>query len=239
MVNRRLTIVMPAYNEEACIERSVREALEALDELSDGSAEVLVLDDGSTDATPEILDRLGQQDDRLRVVRQDPNRGIGWYERAMLSEARGEWVFFTGADGEWDPRESLRFVDLAESEGLDAVLGYRTEKHYTAWRKLVSWVFNASLRWFFGARFRDVGSIRLLRRALFEPLTLYSNSAFLNAERLLVARRKGASIKEVPVEHRERFAGRGGGAKLGAIREALADLVGTRLRWFRFESYYS
>jgi len=236
----RLTIAMPAYNEEGGLERAVREALAALDDLSDpNGGEVLVVDDGSTDRTPEILARLGAEDPRLRTLRHPENLGITGFNRSMIAHALGEWVFFIGADGEWDPREALRFLDIAERRRCDGVLGYRVEKHYTPWRKMVSRAFNFSLLLGFGVRLRDVGSIRLLRRAHFAPLRLYSRSAFLNAERLLVGARRGARLEEVPVEHRHRLTGRGRGSRPAAVLAAVCDLILTRLRWFRFERYYA
>lgn len=240
MTSPRLTIAMPAYNEERGIARAVGEALAAATEGEENgiATEVLVIDDGSIDRTPEILAELARDDVRLRTVRYPENRGITGFNRSMIAEARGEWVFFIGADGEWDAREALRFLEIAEREGVDGVLGHRIHKRYTPWRKVVSWVFNRSLPMLFGVGFQDVGSIRLLRRALFAPLTLYSQSAFLNAERLLVGVRRGARLTEVPVQHRQRLAGRGRGARTSAVVAAVRDLLLTRLRWFRFERYY-
>ncbi|HKI87276.1 MAG TPA: glycosyltransferase family 2 protein [Thermoanaerobaculia bacterium] len=232
-----MTIAMPAYNEEDGIEEAVREALKTLDRL-EGGGEVLVVDDGSTDGTSAILEEIQRGDPRLRVHRHEENLGIGGFNRSMVREARGEWIFFIGSDGEWDSNESLRFLALARSEELDGVLGYRTEKLYSPWRRLVSFSFNHLTRLCFGVGFRDVGSIRLLRRSLFGPLRLYSRSAFLNAERLLVGVRAGARLAEVPVAHRPRLAGRGGGAKLRRVIAAVRDLLVTRWRWSRFETYY-
>ena len=233
----RLTIAMPAFNEEGCIERSVGEALAALDGLA-GPGEVLVVDDGSTDRTPALLAGIAARDPRLRVARNERNLGMGSFNRRMLAEAAGDWVFFIGADGEWDAREALRFLALAEKEGVDGVLGYRRRKRYGPWRTAVSWLFAASIVVLFGCRLIDVGSIRLLRRARFAPLRLYSQSAFLNAERLLVGRRRGARYLQVPVEHRERLSGRGRGSRPRNVAVAFRDLLATRRRWFRFEHWY-
>lgn len=234
----RLTISMPVYDEEQAIEAVVEEALSVLDEI-DGAGEVVVVDDGSTDRTPEILARIRERDPRLRVLRNENNLGIASFNRRMIEEAFGDWVFFIGSDGEWSCREALRFLELAERFEADGVLGYRAEKRYGPWRRFVSRAFNGLVWMLFGARFHDIGSIRLLRRSLFGGLRLYSESAFLNAERLLVGRRKGARYVEVPVEHRERLGGRGAGARPRRILESFRDLFLTRLRWSRFDRYYA
>jgi glycosyltransferase involved in cell wall biosynthesis len=233
----RLTIAMPAYNEQDCVEAAAREALAVLDQV-DGGGELLVVDDGSTDGTAAILDRLAAADRRVRVVRHERNRGISGFNRAMMDEARGDWVLFTSSDGEFDPREALRFRALAERAGADAVLGYRQEKNYDPWRQAVSFSFNALTFVCFGTRFIDIGSTRLLRRAAFAGIPLHTHSAFLNAERLLAGRRRGARILQVPTVHRPRLAGVGGGARPRKVAQAIRDLALTRLRWFRFDHYY-
>ncbi len=232
-----LTIAMPVHDEEASIGEVVSQALAALDEL-DEPGEVLVVDDGSTDGTPDILRRLSRRDKRIRVVSNEINLGIRSFNRRMLSSARGEWVFFISSDGEFDCREALRLLDAARQQDVDAVLGYRAAKRYTPYRRAVSALFNSMVRACFGVRFRDIGSIRLLRRTVFAPIPLYSQSAFINAERLLAARRLGARFIELPVEHRPRIAGRGRGARPGKVVAAFGDLIKTRIRWFRFAKFY-
>jgi len=233
----RLTIAMPCFNEEASVESVVRESLAAVDDV-EGGGEVLVVDDGSSDRTPEILRRLTAEDGRLRVFTNESNQGIGGFNRRMMSEARGDWVLFVSSDGEFDPREGLRFLQIATDEGADAVLGYRASKNYNAWRHAVSYSFNALTALCFGRSFRDIGSMRLLRRELFQPLVLYSSSAFLNAERLLVGAHLGARVVEVPIEHRPRLSGVGGGARPRRVAEAAADLARARLRFGLFGAFY-
>jgi dolichol-phosphate mannosyltransferase len=237
-----LTIAMACLNEEAALESTVRESLAVLDRLraerGGADGEVVVVDDGSTDGSPAILARLAAADPRLRVVRHPNNLGIAAFNPRMMSEARGEWVHFISSDGEFDPAEALRFLDLADELGADAVLGFRQGKRYTPYRRVVSWSFNALTYVCFGERFHDIGSMRLLRRALFQPIPVFSRSAFVNAERLLAGRRRGAVIVEVPIEHRPRRGGVARGARPRKVVEAVRDLVGTRLRFTRFGRFY-
>ena len=228
---------MAARNEEANIGECLRRALAVLDGLGE-PGEVLVIEDGSTDRTFGVADEIARHDPRVRIVRNPVNRGIAGFNRQIIGEARGEWVFYTSADGEFDFNDAPRFLRMVREQDLDAMQGYRRIKQYTLYRIVVSWMFNNLPRLLFGANVRDAGCIRLLRRSAFGPIELFSNSAFLNTERLLVGRRKGFRIGETPVEHFPRMSGVGGGSKPRKVLEAFVDLIGVRLRWFRFNAYY-
>jgi glycosyltransferase involved in cell wall biosynthesis len=232
-----LTIAMPAFNEALNLPGVLKEALAVLDEL-EGAGEVLVVDDGSTDETPTILARVAATDSRLRWVRNQRNGGIGVFNRRMLDEACGHWVFFIGSDGEWDCIEALRMLSTAQHTGVDGVLGYRVDKQYSRYRRLVSAAFNGLVRVLFGQRFVDIGSVRLLRRSAYAGLPLYCRSALINAERLIIGSRKGARVVQVPVEHRRRPTGKGrGSSPLKVLRSAL-ELLALRYRVLRFAKYY-
>ena len=233
----RLTIAVPVYNEAGCIVDVMRSCFAVLDQL-DGDGEVLVIDDASTDSTPALLAELAAAEPRLRVLRNAENAWLGVFHRRVREHARGEWVFLIGADGEADYFQALEFLEIAERLGVDAVLGYRPTRVYTSYRKIVSRSYNGLVSLCFGARFRDIGWIRLMRRSVFSQIPVYSNSAFADAEQLVAARRKGARFEEVPSEHLPRASGTGSGARLTNVAKAFRDLTLTRLRWFRFDHYY-
>ena len=234
----RLTISMPVHNEEGSIVAVLERARAVLDRL-DGDGEILVVDDGSDDETPLLVREQASQDSRIRVETLPENRGIAVFNRRMIDGARGDWVLFISSDGEFAPEEAPRFLDIAEEQQADAVLGVRKEKRYTPYRRLISWCFNALVWLSFGRRFQDVGSMRLLRRSVFQPIPLYCQSAFLNAERILAGARRGAVIVETLVDHHPRTSGRGRGSRPSKVLAATLDLAATRLRWFRFRRYYT
>ncbi|MEP7041220.1 MAG: glycosyltransferase family 2 protein, partial [Chloroflexota bacterium] len=99
----RLTFFFPAYNEEENIERTVERALAEIGSLVP-SLEVLAIDDGSTDRTPELADALAVADLRVRVHHQ-PNRGYGGAIKAGFAESRGELICFSDGDLQFDLRE--------------------------------------------------------------------------------------------------------------------------------------
>jgi glycosyltransferase involved in cell wall biosynthesis len=221
-----LSVVMPAYNEEAAIETVVREHVAALGKLA-GSIpdwEIVVVDDGSKDRTAAVLEQLACEIPRLRVVRQQ-NQGIfGAFTRAYR-EARGTHVYSTGSDGQW-PAENIGPMWKKLESGCGLVIGVRQNRHevYTPARRLISKMFNLMPRLLFGAPVEDAGSVKLGVRKAFE-LPLISRSVFFEAERIILAHRSGLRVGFVPIEFLPRKGGKAMGASWKNIRNSSVDLL--------------
>jgi dolichol-phosphate mannosyltransferase len=209
-----LSIVMPAYNEEANIEAVLEEHLAVLRGLppSVTECEIVCLDDCSRDRTPFIIERISRSDSRVRLVRHTENKGIYQSFADLYHEARGTYIYATGSDGQWPARNLLTMLSVLP-RGVDLVVGERPNRRsvYNLRRQIVSHAFNLLPLILFGVATRDAGSIKLGRKELF-VLPLRSRSPFVEAERIIVARRNGYQIAFVPIE----FAARSGGKALGA-----------------------
>lgn len=199
--------VMPVYNEEHCVERVCRDWLEQMREIG---GLLLVVDDGSCDATPEILARLAASDDRLRVVRQ-ANAGHGaailcGYQQALALGS--EWIFQVDSDGEMP---ASLFPGLWEQRGRAAVLlGHRTGRRTHPVRRALSTVHRWMLGVLFGVRLRDPNiPYRLMHAAELRqllahvPRDVFAPNVFL----ALLAAKAGwlAEGPEVPVAPRHGF----------------------------------
>lgn len=230
-----LTFFFPAYNEEENLEAVVAEALATLPRFAE-TFEVVIVDDGSRDRTPELADALAQRDPRVRVIHHRPNRGYGGAVRSGLLAARHPLVFFTDGD------RQFRIADLglllAELDAADAVIGYRAKRRDPRRRLVIAWVYKQVVAALFGGGFRDVDcAYKLFRTAVFEraPLEeIRSDGAFFSAELLLRLRAAGARIRQVPVPHHPRVAGRAAGAAPKVVLRTLRDLARLRLAlWLR------
>ncbi|MGE5190880.1 MAG: glycosyltransferase, partial [Deltaproteobacteria bacterium] len=200
-----LTLILPAYNEAAAIAHSIRAAVAALDELAI-PYEVLVVDDGSNDATAAIAAEEARACPRVRLVSQGRNAGYGAALRRGFREARFDRVAFTDADGQFDLRELARLLPSAKE--FDLVCGFRIDRqdHWT--RKLYSRGYNLLVRALLGTRVRDCDcALKILRRDQMLALGLESNDFFINAELLTRARLAGHSVTEVGVSHYPRVRG--------------------------------
>ena len=227
----RLTFFFPAYNEEENVEETTRRALEEIGPLVDGSIEVLIVDDGSTDRTPVLADALAAADERVRVHHQ-ANRGYGGALRAGFAEARGELIGFSDGDLQFDLREFGRLLDRLgdERRPVDAVIGYRIKRRDPPHRLFIAKTYNAIASVLFGLRVRDIDcAMKVFRRELFDGLRLDTDSPFLSAELLIKLRARGERMAQVGVNHYPRAAGTNTGASFRKILRTFRDIG--RLRW--------
>jgi glycosyltransferase involved in cell wall biosynthesis len=225
-----LTFFFPAYNEEANIERTVAVALEAIGPLVD-SLEVLAIDDGSTDRTPELADALAAADPRVRVVHQ-ANRGYGGALKAGFANARGELIAFSDGDLQFDLAELKRLLDrMADgSRPVDAVIGWRIKRRDPFHRLVIAKTYNLIVSVLFGLRVRDIDcAMKLFRRQVFEGIRLDAEGPFLSAELLIKLNARGVRMDQVGVTHYPRTAGQNTGASFRKILRTFGDIF--RLRW--------
>jgi glycosyltransferase involved in cell wall biosynthesis len=225
---RELSVVLPAYNEEANIERVVRSCVAYL-EARMPDYELLVVNDGSHDRTGEILNRLQNEFPRLRPLHHPQNRGYGAALRTGFDAASKRFVFYMDGDGQFDISDLDHLLPLATDED-HIVTGFRIERRDPFIRRLNAKLFGGWLvRIMLGVRVRDLNcAFKLIPKKVFERIVLESPGALINAELYGRAVRKGFGIKEVGVHHYPRPAGVQTGAHLRVIIRAFYDLF--RLR---------
>jgi glycosyltransferase involved in cell wall biosynthesis len=227
----RLTFFFPAFNEEENVERTVELALTDIGPLVDGSLEVLIVDDGSSDGTPQLADALAAADPRVRVHHQ-PNRGYGGALKAGFANARGQLLCFSDGDLQFDLKEMVRLLDRLEDAGkpVDGVIGYRIKRRDPFHRIFIAKTYNAIVSVAFGLRVRDIDcAMKVFRRQVFDGLRLDADGPFLSAELLIKLRARGARLAQVGVNHYPRAAGTNTGASFTKILRTFRDLA--VLRW--------
>jgi dolichol-phosphate mannosyltransferase len=203
----RLSIVLPAFDEEANIETAVRHALEAGGRLAP-PCEVIAVDDGSRDGTAAVLERLRPElGEALVVVRHGVNRGYGAALRAGFAAARGELIFYTDSDNQFDLGELEGFLPLMER--CDAVLGWRIDRQDPALRRFVSGVFNRLSSLLLSVPARDLNcSFKLFEAERLRELPLVSDDFFIDTELVALLHRAGWRWEQRGVRHYPRRAGR-------------------------------
>jgi len=224
-----LTLVLPVHNEAENLVWLLPHAAAVLAGLA-RHPDLVIVDDGSTDGSGELATTLARELGMpLRVVRHEQKSGYGKTVGDGLRAARGDFVAFTDADGQFEIADLARLVPLLDRADLAA--GWREERRDAWARELVSWVFNTLVAVLYRLPYRDVDcALKLMRREVLDSLTLEARSALINAELYYKARYAGWRIAQVPVPHHPRVAGRRSGARPRAIARAIKELLVFRVR---------
>jgi glycosyltransferase involved in cell wall biosynthesis len=220
-----ISAVLPAYNEEAIIERTVRHVAGVLNGLAT-DFEVIVTNDGSRDRTGEVLADLQarEPDLHLRVVTHERNCGYGAALASGFDAARKDLVFLTDGDKQFDVSELSEFLPAMDGQ-TDLVIGWRRNRADPPLRKLNALGWKMLVNLLFGFTARDVDcAFKLFRRRVWESMTVYARGATFSAEFLIKARRLGFHVKELPVGHFPRTAGSPTGARPDVIVRAFVEL---------------
>jgi glycosyltransferase involved in cell wall biosynthesis len=222
-----LSLVLPAHNEEDNLEWIVREALATLPRYF-RAHEIIVVNDGSGDATSVIADQLAAEYPQVRVLHQARQQGYGAALRAGFAVARGDLLLFMDANRQFDIREVAKFIPWSARAAI--VTGYRLQRCCPWPQRALDATATLLARVLFGVRARDITcGYTLVRTDLLRALDLRSAGRAINAELLAQARRCNAVIVEVGVWHYPRPTGTQVGHGLRALRHAPTEAA--RLWW--------
>jgi glycosyltransferase involved in cell wall biosynthesis len=227
----RLTFFFPMWNEEEMILRTVAAARETGDDLVEtgeiGDYEILIVDDASTDRTPEIADALAASDSHIRVVHHPENRKLGGSVRTGLREASGSLVLYTDADMPFDMKDLNKALRLLRVYDADIVSAYRFDRTGEgAKRAAYSHAYNTLVKTVLRLRIRDVNfAFKLLRREVLDHVELVSEGSFIDVELLAKAQRRGFHIIQFGVDYFPRARGESTLSSPAVIVKILRELV--------------
>jgi glycosyltransferase involved in cell wall biosynthesis len=202
-------MVMPAFNEPDALELVVHELLAEVNRLPDpGLIRILIVDDGSTDATLETALRLAASEPQVSVVEHDQNRGLGAAVRTGLGHTRPRYAMMIPADGQWNPEELPLFVAAAH-DGVALALGVRDAREvYGVSRRLLSSVYALLVGLLFRTSCRDFAWVHLYDLSIAPWSDVEAHSPFFPVE---VALRTtvvtNGAVRQIPSTMRERQAG--------------------------------
>ena len=222
----------PAYNDGGTIASMVLSAILVLEPLT-SDYEVIVVNDGSTDYTKEILDELEKRYERVRVIHHDGNKGYGGALRTGFASATKELIFYTDGDAQYDVRDFKSLWEAME-QGVDVVNGYKVSRSDPLYRTIIGRMYHWLAKLAFGLRLRDVDcDFRLIRSSVFDKVHLESDSGVICVEMMKKIQDAGFKIVEAPVRHYPRAYGGSQFFNFRRIFRALSDLfkLWWRLRW--------
>lgn len=227
MIVRKLegiSVVLPALNEAGNVRAAVERTRAAAHRFAE-RVEVIVVDDGSTDAT-----RAEGLEAGARVVSHNTNRGYGAALRSGFTVAREPWIFQMDCDNQFDPVELQKLVQLADR--ADIVIGMRSERA-DHWRRIwAGRLWNLLCRMAFGRIVRDVDcGFKLISRSAVNVSDLQCNGAGISLEMCVSARAAGFRIAEVPVRHQPRTIGAQTGLRPHVVARGLWELYRLKRRY--------
>jgi glycosyltransferase involved in cell wall biosynthesis len=203
-----IAFIIPALNEEAALPPMLDGLRVALDAAACADADIVVVDNGSRDATASVARKHG-----ARVV-SEPRRGYGQACLAGIASLSGDTqiVGFLDADGSDDPEDLVRLLTPVREAEADLVLGSRTaaardSRAFTPQQAFGNWLATVLMRLFVGARYTDLGPFRVIRREALERLQMQDTNFGWTIEMQIKAHRLGLRAVEVPVNYRKRIAG--------------------------------
>lgn len=217
-----ISVFFPCYNEQDNITRTVEQALAVLTSLNT-DFEIIIINDGSSDATARIADEIVSRNNRVKVVHHPTNLGYGEALKSGFATASKEIVFYTDGDGQFDINEMPQLLPLTEE--YDIISCYRLNRQDSLIRKINAWCWTKLVCLLFGMKVRDIDcAFKLYKREIFDNIKLLSTGALIDTEILARAIRKGYSITQKGVHHYQRTAGKQTGANLKVILRAFKEL---------------
>ncbi len=214
------------YNEEENIAHALGVATDALNQVTDGH-EIIVVDDASTDRSPEILRGLAAADPRIRVIRHERNQKLGGTLRDGFAAARMELVLYMDADLPFDPREIGRAISAMDVTRADMIAAYRYDRTGEGLRRaLYSYIYNGLVGVLFGWPHRDINfAFKLMRREVLEAVELRSEGSLISAELITKAKNLGFTVQQIGLDYFPRSRGRSTLSSVGVILKIMRELV--------------
>ena len=226
---RSVSAMFPCYNDAQTIEGLVDQVYAALTPLVP-VVEVIVVNDGSSDGSGELLDTMTTDRPWLHVVHHPHNRGYGQALISGFGAARNDWIFYTDGDAQYDAREAAVLVPLATSS-IDIVQGYKVGRGDPWYRKAIGRFYHHVVKLMFGLRVRDTDcDFRLFRRRLFTDAGLTSSTGVICVEMMFRFQHGGARFVQAPVHHYFRPHGSSQFFRLPAIARSVLQLLSL---WWR------
>lgn len=230
-----ISAFFPAYNDAGTIPSMVITVLLTLRELSD-DYEVIIINDGSKDHTPQVLDELARiYPNEVRVIHHVKNKGYGGALRSGFANATKEWIFYTDGDAQYDPRELKLLTNLVRDD-IDFINGWKMERNDPLHRIIIGKIYQYIIKLMFGLKLKDVDcDFRLMRRKVFNKVDLVSDSGVICVELMKKVQDHGFHLTETPVHHFHRAYGRSQFFNFRRLARVAYDLQGLwrKLVWHK------
>jgi glycosyltransferase involved in cell wall biosynthesis len=222
----QLSVFFPCYNEEKNINETVSKAVKVLDKIAK-KWEIVLIDDGSKDKTPEILLQLKEKYSNIKIITHNPNRGYGAALKSGFYGAKYKWIAFTDSDGQFDFSEISKFITTQKKTKSDLVIGYYLDRQVSKAAIFTSKIWEIIILVLFGLKVKDIDcAFKLVSKKVIDTIAPLESEkgAFISSELLIKAKKAGFKIAETGIHHFARLEGQATGRKLSVIIKSFSDL---------------
>ncbi len=223
-----LSVFFPAYNEEKNIGKTVEKALKILPSLA-SNYEIIVVNDGSTDSTKAVVEKITEKDPQVKIVSHPKNLGYGAALRTGFSTASNPLIAYIDADGQYEIGEISKFLEKINK--ADLVIGQRKKRAEGSIREINERVLSFLVRFFYGVKIADVdcGFKMISAEALKKISPLSATFATISTEIIAKAAKNNLKIAKVSVTHLPRIAGKQTGSTPAVIAKSAIEFF--KLWW--------
>lgn len=221
MIDESVSVIIPAYNEEANVKRLVRDAIKSVSSYAK-KYEIIVVDDGSADNTFKEVSSI--KNNNLKIIQNRKNLGKTLTMVKCFKIAKGDIVSFIDADYQYDPKDLVKLIEKVR-QGNDICIGNRRKRQDSLYRKFMSWGFNTFDKLMFGIEVRDVNcGLKAFRKDSFRKIKLkyLTTRWFIDTELLARYYRNKSRVAEVEISHYER---KNSISKVSAVYLALETVI--------------
>jgi len=226
----------PCYNDALSIGKMVRDVRESLvDAVSD--FEIIVVNDGSSDNSLQVLQELQKEIGELRIVNHEVNRGYGGALLSGFTASTKQWVFYTDGDAQYDAHEVTRLIS-AVTESSDVIQGFKIGRGDPLHRRVIGRFYHHGVRFLFRLPIRDTDcDFRLIRNSVLHQVRLRSTTGVICVEMMHAFNRVNANFVEVGVSHYHRPHGKSQFFRIPAISRSALQLLQLWSRLMLCRSY--
>lgn len=221
----KLSVFFPTFNEEESIQKTVYDCQNVLEKVAK-DWEILIINDGSTDKTEEIANKLAK-DNRIRIITHKENKGYGASFKSGFYNAKYPWIAFTDSDGQFNFGEITDFIEKQKETNADLVIGYYKKRQVSKFKIITSKMWELAVMTLFKLHIHDIDcGFKLVSKEVIDkiPKLESERGAFISSEFLIKAKKSGFKIVEIPVTHYPRTKGKGTGRDLRVIVKSFVDL---------------
>ncbi len=218
-----LSVFFPCFNEAKNIPTLVEQALDFMPTVAN-EFELIIVNDGSTDATEQISQTLAEEYSQVKVVSHDENRGYGAALQTGFEKSQYDWIFFTDGDLQFDITELKRFIPYTDQ--YKVVIGHREKRAEGSIRAFNAGLFKLYIDSLFRVHVEDIDcAFKLFKAETIKSLDLFSTGAFISAEFLYKLKKQGVEVKQLSVKHYPRKFGEPTGANPRVIVQGVLDAL--------------